>query len=197
MGEKKSRTKDGRTRNWTFIVYPESAPTDWREKLDETHAPFCISPLHDKDVNPDGTPKKPHWHVVMLFEGMKTYEQVEEIAKSTNGTIPQRVESGRGMVRYLAHMDNPEKAQYDKSLIEAHGGVDLADYLVSSAASEMEKVKEMLRYIVENDVVEYEDLVIYAMENETEWFELLVTSKTYFVNAFIKSRRHRREQEKQ
>ena len=59
----------------------------------------------------------------------------------------------------------------------------------------MEKVKEMLEYIVEADVVEYEDLVIYAMHNEPEWFQLLVESKTYFINAFIKSRRHRRETE--
>ena len=26
-----------RTRNWTFIVYPESAAENWRELLDEEH----------------------------------------------------------------------------------------------------------------------------------------------------------------
>ncbi|HBM8385896.1 TPA: replication protein, partial [Enterococcus faecium] len=29
------KTKDERTRNWTFVVYPESAPENWREFLDE------------------------------------------------------------------------------------------------------------------------------------------------------------------
>ncbi|HDT7711324.1 TPA: replication protein, partial [Enterococcus faecium] len=48
------KTKDERTRNWTFVVYPESAPENWREFLDELHVPWVESPLHDKDVNPDG-----------------------------------------------------------------------------------------------------------------------------------------------
>ena len=50
-------------RDWTFIVYPESAPLDWRNILDETHIKWIESPLHDKDFNADGTLKKPHWHI--------------------------------------------------------------------------------------------------------------------------------------
>ena len=49
--------KDDRARTWTFIVYPESAPQNWRELLDECHVSWVESPLHDKDVNPDGTVK--------------------------------------------------------------------------------------------------------------------------------------------
>ena len=39
-------------RNWTFLVYPESAPADWVSKLQATGLPVAISPLHDKDINP-------------------------------------------------------------------------------------------------------------------------------------------------
>src|SRR5699024_11179639 len=60
---KRRKDKDERTRNWTFVVYPESAPEDWREIIDDLHVPWIESPLHDKDVNPDGEIKKPHWHV--------------------------------------------------------------------------------------------------------------------------------------
>ena len=72
--------KDDRARTWTFIVYPESAPQNWRELLDECHVSWVESPLHDKDVNPDGTVKKPHWHIILLFDGNKSYEQVKEIS---------------------------------------------------------------------------------------------------------------------
>ncbi|WP_225354628.1 Rep family protein, partial [Ligilactobacillus murinus] len=57
--------KDDRARTWTFIVYPESAPENWRDLLDEYHVPWVESPLHDKDINPDGTVKKAHWHVIL------------------------------------------------------------------------------------------------------------------------------------
>ena len=38
----------------TFVVYPESAPENWRTILDETFMRWVESPLHDKDVNADG-----------------------------------------------------------------------------------------------------------------------------------------------
>ncbi|MDF9661329.1 Rep family protein, partial [Bacillus cereus] len=49
---KSSNSKDERTRNWTFIVYPESTPENWREIINDLHTPWIESPLHDKDVNP-------------------------------------------------------------------------------------------------------------------------------------------------
>lgn len=39
-------------RDWAFVVYPESAPENWREILDETRMRWIESPLHDKDFNP-------------------------------------------------------------------------------------------------------------------------------------------------
>lgn len=47
-----------RTRNYATVVYPESAPADWIRLLQEQCVPALISPLHDKDLNTDGTPKK-------------------------------------------------------------------------------------------------------------------------------------------
>ena len=41
-----------RGRNWAIIVYTDSAPEDWEDIIKKE--PVVISPLHDKDVNPDG-----------------------------------------------------------------------------------------------------------------------------------------------
>ena len=48
---------DAKALAWTFIVYPESAPKNWKEVLDGYHIPWVSSPLHDKDINATGEPK--------------------------------------------------------------------------------------------------------------------------------------------
>ena len=76
---KKVPEKETRTRTWTFVIYPESAPLNWRDKLDGLHIEWVESPLHDKDLNASGEAKKPHIHILLLFGGVKSYEQVKEI----------------------------------------------------------------------------------------------------------------------
>ncbi|MGL5934083.1 MAG: Rep family protein, partial [Cetobacterium sp.] len=50
-----------RTRNWSFIVYPDSAPKNWVEIIQEERVPFVVSPIHDSDVNElTGELKKAH-----------------------------------------------------------------------------------------------------------------------------------------
>ena len=197
MSTEKSTDKrpQKRVRAWAFVEYPDSAPANWEQIIDENHIPWCRSPLHDQDINPGGEPKKPHWHVILNFEGVKTYEQVCAITQSVNGTIPQPIDSIKGYVRYLAHLDNPEKAQYNKGDIKVFGGMDVEDYLANTKTAELAVQKEMIQYIIDQDITEYEDLVIYAMYNSDTWFESLANKSTYFINAFIKSRRSRKEHE--
>lgn len=54
-------------RIWASVGYPESLPTDWKDKLIETGLQIAISPLHDKDINPTGEVKKPHYHFIFWF----------------------------------------------------------------------------------------------------------------------------------
>ena len=55
-------------RTWAFVIYPDSLPSNWEEIILNTGLPMAISPLHDKDINPDGTEKKPHYHVIIYYE---------------------------------------------------------------------------------------------------------------------------------
>lgn len=188
MSEKK---KDDRTRNWVFIEYPESAPEGWRDTLDDLLIEWVESPLHDRDVNPDGEPKKPHWHVLLLFAGNKSFDQVYEITKSVNGTIPKPCISVRGQIRYMSHMDNPEKAQYSASDIIGHQGADVQSYLKPTSAMRYQCIKEMMQYIRENDITEYCDFLDYALESHfDDWFPLLSDSCSYVISSYIKSLRH-------
>ena len=122
MAEQKK--KDERKRNYATLVYPDSAPENWQEILSELKIPVFISPLHDKDVNADGKPKKPHYHVQFIFDGKKSDDQFKEIIAKFGGVGVEDVQSLRGYARYLCHLDNPDKAQYNTSMVKALGGAD-------------------------------------------------------------------------
>lgn len=191
MCAEKKQEKDSRTRNWTFIVYPDSVPTDWRDRLDNNYIPWIESPLHDKDFNADGTHKKPHCHILLLFDGKKSYNQVLDISASINGTVPQRCANAKGLVRYMAHLDNPEKAQYDLQDIIGHCGADVSTYLKCTGTSRYALIREMLDYVAHNDIFEFKDLVYYAMNNRfNDWFPLLCDNSAYIINCVIKSCRY-------
>jgi len=186
-----AKTKDGRTRNWTFIVYPESAPENWRDVINAGHVQWIESPLHDADENADGEQKKPHWHVAILNEGHKSYEQMKVITDSVNATIPHPVNSVQGLVRYMVHMDNPEKTQYDKNLIVAHGGVDLSVYFKPNSSTRYMMIAEMRNWVRKYECTEFSLLFDYAAEERfDDWFPLLCDNSAFIMGEYIKSVRH-------
>lgn len=177
-------------RNWAFVLYPESAPKDWREQLKISGLMAAISPLHDKDINPTGEPKKAHYHILLVYSGPTTYNAVAKFTASFNATIPQALESVRGMYRYFSHKDNPEKYQYDERDIMTVNGFNIAD-LVELSKSEVNEIKKsILMLIREAAFVEYADLVDFLIDNEM-WTEYDVAiNNTFFFNSYIASRRH-------
>jgi|GEM_PF-392288 len=189
-GNGKKGQKDGRSRNWLMVVYPDSAPAGWRDMLDELQ--WVESPLHDKDVDADGEIKKPHWHILLMFDGNKSVEQIKALTSRLNGTIPVVCQSARGTVRYMAHMDNPEKYQYSPSDIKAHGGVDLMRLLQPTSATRYLLIGEMREYVANNNVTEFADLFDYAAtERFEDWFPLLCDSCAYIMGQYIKSVRNK------
>lgn len=191
-GNKSSGNKSSRTRNWTIVLYPESAPADWRDLMDDLQIEWVESPLHEFDTNATGEVKKPHWHILLLFGGVKSYDQVVEIVEPFNCPAPQRCHSAKGCVRYMAHLDNPEKFQYNIGDIKAHGGVDLAELLRPSSSERYSLIGEMCSYVRDNSITEFQDLMDYAMQHRfDDWFPLLCDSSAYVVGQYIKSQRHR------
>lgn len=186
--------KNVKKRNWAFVLYPESAPVDWRERLQKSGLMCAISPLHDKDVNPTGEPKKPHYHIILVYGNTTTFKNVEAFTKRLNQPIPQALEQVRGYYRYLTHEDNPEKAQYSKVDIQTLNGFDIRDF-VEMTKSEVTKFKrDLVQFIQDNNLMEYADLldVLMAGAGPQEWFDV-ASSNTLFFTAYLKSRRFRVE----
>lgn len=178
-------------RNWAFVLYPESAPEDWREKLQLAGLPFAVSPLHDKDTNPDGEIKKAHYHVILVYGNPTTYENVKRLTDSLSQPIPQPLEQVRGYYRYFTHKDNPEKFQYSESDIQRFNGFDIRDFLELSF-SEVSEIKRQIQYfIVQQDILEYAVLMDLLLVND-EHKELydVASSNTLFFTQYLNSRRN-------
>lgn len=190
MPEKKKTGKQRqaeRSRNFATVVYPESAPENWREILAEEHVQGLISPLHDADKNPDGTPKKPHYHVMLMFESPKNFErQVKPIFDKIGSVGREAVNSARGYARYLCHLDNPEKAKYEPSEVVSIGGVDYAA-VVHLPTDDTKMLKDIFEFIRINQIYSLAEFLSVAAEYYPDWFSLVAMSKGYIVDKFIKS----------
>lgn len=154
----------------------------------------AISPLHDRDVNPTGEPKKPHYHVILAYSGPTSYNVVKALTNGTLGqTIPQALEQIEGYYRYFTHKDNPEKAQYSASDIETINGFDVRNY-IDLTKSEVVRIKrEIQAFIRDNEIMEYADLMDLLMdagEEMADHYEV-AANNTVFFDRYLSSRRFR------
>lgn len=184
--------KETRSRAWTFIVYPESAPDNWIDILEDLHLEWVQSPLHEFDVNPTGELKKAHWHILVQFTNVKSYDQVKEICDSVSATVPQRCHNTRALVRYMCHLDNPDKFQYDIRDITSHGGADVEDLLKPSHAMRQSILSEIRSFCKKEHITEFQDLYDYAdLNRHDDWFVILNDSGTLPIKYYLQSARHR------
>lgn len=186
MKEKKI-SGSGRTRNFATVVYPESAPDNWQSILADFCVPSFISPLHDRDVNPDGEFKKPHYHVMLCFDGVKTFEQGKQILDAIGGVGNEVIQSVRGYARYLCHLDNPEKTQYSIDDVRCLSG---SDYFaaINLPTDKYKAIKEMMFFCDEHDIKSYARLLMYASDERYDWFRVLCDSATVVIKEYLKSR---------
>ncbi len=175
-----------RTRNFGTVVYPESAPENWQSILAEMCIPCFISPLHDQDVDPGGEPKKPHYHVMLMYDNVKTKDQAQEVFDQIGGVGNETVQSIRGYARYLCHLDNPEKAQYSPDDVLAYGG---ADYIttIGLVIDKYKAIGEIMDFCVNHDVYGYATLLMWCRVNNPGWFRVLCDNGSFVIKEFLKS----------
>lgn len=187
MTNDKVNKAKGRTRNYATVVYPESAPENWIEILENEFVPAFISPLHDKDKDPNGEDKKAHWHVMIMFDSVKTIEQAVEIFDKIGGVGFNKINSIRGYARYLCHLDNPEKTQYDESEVKCLCGADYYN-IIGLVTDKYKAISEMIDFCVEKNIYSYSDLLEYCRVNRFDWFRTLCDNGTVVIKEYLKSR---------
>lgn len=191
--EEKKKTKkeyETKSRFWTAVVYEDSAPEDWRDIIKISGLRCAISPYHDKDINPTGEPKKPHWHIILCWDGPTTYNNARKFVQDElNAPIPKDLKSVRGMYNYFSHKDNPEKAQYDEKLIEYLNGFCLAEFVELTRGEVNEAIKRAFNIIRSVGITEYSSLLDFLEDNGLgdEWD--VVRNNVILFNTYLTSRR--------
>lgn len=165
-----------------------SPPEDWRERIIQLHVAALVSPMHIGDHNPDGKLKKPHYHVMFMFEGKKSYEtQIKPLFDQIGGVGREEVASMRGYARYMLHLDNPEKQSYEQEDVTAYGGADF-ETIIRLPGDTMKAFRDITDFINRNDICGFAELVdalrIYSPELE----EAAVMKLSYVLRIYLKSR---------
>lgn len=180
-----STNSSTRHRNFATIVYPESAPENWQSILDDFHIPAFISPLHDKDLDKNGNLKKAHFHVLVMFDGVKTNEQVLSIFSAIGGVGLEVIKNLSTYSRYLCHLDSVDKVKYLVDDVVCLGGADYTSE-ISLPSDKHRLIREMITFCKDSHIYAFPDLMDYASENRTDWFELLCDNSAYVMERYIK-----------
>lgn len=124
-------TRDSsKRRYWEIILYPEwDNFTDIVEHIKRNFSLWVLSPVHDKDVNLDGTLKKAHYHMMISLPNPRV---LNESLLADFGGVPancvQYIIEWGAAVRYTTHYNRPDKAQY--SVADIQSSVNVESYFM-------------------------------------------------------------------
>lgn len=142
------RKKDeANSRVWNVLLYPDDPSHAFAIKALQGTAYSCVGILHDKDINEDGTPKKPHYHVVIKFTNARALNTVANELQ-IDPRFLEPCHSFRNSAEYLLHHGKPDKYQY--SITECFGSLKKALEQMVSDDTEDERAMKILE-ILENE----------------------------------------------
>ncbi|EJR1626390.1 replication protein [Enterococcus faecalis] len=160
-----------KARYFTFLLYPESIPVDWLEKLELLGVPIAVSPLHDKDKsNVEGQVyKKAHYHVIYVSKNPVTADSVRLKIKRILGDkslaqVQIVKQSMNNMYLYLTHESKDaiakNKHKYKKSDMKLLNNFDIDRYVTLDVED-----KEELFYVICEIVEKYQIANILELGN--------------------------------
>lgn len=168
---------------WTFILYPESACKDWKLGLESTRKGFCVSPLHNRDTNEDGTLKKAHYHVVVVAPRGMSYQTALKISSMLGGVRPEPVISNVGLADYLTHKNDADKAQYSEDDILWGNGLSMEQFVNDEKCT----LSDVFTFIRDNGIFEYADLIDLFIESEMTDYVQIAVEKAFAIQTYLRS----------
>ena len=169
-----------KARYFTFLLYPESIPDDWKMQLEMIGVPMAISPLHDRDKsNVEGQEyKKAHYHVIYVAANPVTTHSVRKRIQRALGNesiakvqvIKQSVEN---MYLYLTHESKDaiakNKYKYNKKDIKLLNNFDIDRYVVLDVEDKDEMLNDVCDMIDEHGLANIRELRRFVKEHDTEY----------------------------
>lgn len=180
-----------KARYFCGLVYPESASEDWQERLKKSMGSYAISPLHE----PDNDEKKPHYHVVYYHgHGPATIEAAKRVQPDgvfANGHI-EICAHPRTYQRYLIHLDDKEKQQFDEGseAIKLLNGFPLDLTREFTKAELLEQKRKCFEILESYSIVEYCDMLDYLLKFDFDLFDY-ASNHTILFNTYLTSKRNK------
>ncbi|EGO8273407.1 replication protein [Enterococcus faecalis] len=179
-----------KARNFGFILYPDSIPNDWKEKLESLGISMAVSPLHDMDEKKDENTwnsndvirngkhyKKPHYHVIYIARNPVTIESVRNKIKRKLGNSSiahvEILDYIKGSYEYLTHESKDAIAKkkhiYDKKNILHINDFDLDRYITLDESQKRELKNQLLQIIRKKHLVNVLHLLDFLEKNGSEY----------------------------
>ena len=119
--------------------------------------------LHDRDIKPDGSPKKSHYHILIKTSTPCRIKNIANVLGIPSNFV-QRVKSFKSMAKYLVHDETSDKEMY---LAEEVVCSDTQSYLkYFDARNENEEALKIFEYIVHSGCQSYLQLVEWCCKND-------------------------------
>lgn len=158
-----------KARYFTFLLYPESIPTDWKRQLELIGVPIAISPLHNKDKsNIEGQIyKKAHYHVVYVAKNPVTSDSVRKKIQRVLGDksvakVQIVVQSMENIYLYLTHESKDaiekHKHKYPKSDIMLLNNFDIDRYVTLDVEDKDDMLNVVCDLIDDHDIANMREL---------------------------------------
>lgn len=151
-----------KSENWSIVLYPEDKECSRVLEYIKLNFEYAYM-LHDKDITEDGEKKKEHIHVFFQFENARSLESVAEELHIPVYDL-KKISSKRGAIRYLTHIDHPEKYQYSKDNIVSN--IEIEKYF-KEKENEGEDIAKIIMYLYgEKRKVSICEVMCYAIDNK-------------------------------
>lgn len=172
-------TVQGRT--WTFLIYPDSAPENWKDVF----ADLLISGAYSMEHHAETEDGKAHYHCILEFPSNMTLGRVRELLKvfSPGVTTPFLVYDKPRMYRYLSHMDDKDKDSYDPNEV-TYFNVPYWEY-INTQGGLSDTLNEIVDWCNITQCQSFRELYTHALcDNNIAWMSF-ICNHVFFFKSFL------------
>ncbi len=140
-----------------------------------------------------GAAKKAHVHIMLRFKGARTASYCEQLMADAFGhALPcfraqkwEKVEHVESMMRYFAHLDQPDKAEYSAFDVVGLGGVDLSCLVKNDVNSKLKTLCDVQAFVQKKGIKSYAVLVRWAFNGKNLDYINCVTGRASYFAAYF------------
>lgn len=198
-----NQKQHGRSNMWQTVVWLTDVFDYEHLKgfLDGLQIPCCSvchnKDCYDSDVTEDGKLKhvagaaKPiHAHVIFKFDSLKSLAQVQDLCAgikfATNDHFEKCVAPSACM-RYLCHLDHPEKVQYAIEEVDTFSGFSYDPFKKLSPEAKAALIPEIIKYIEEERISSYAYLCRFVAFNRPELIPVVMKDFSFGLKCYCES----------